>query len=257
MSENGNRPAWVARLLDIYQAGVAHAFILHFNTSDYVSPESPVTLTGYLGRLLASRDVVAFYSRDRGITFPTETVRQKALDLLGLATQEGQDDPALAALRAIGAAPADRQELPRSPSGALPLLDRLLRVPEKTAVILEEAEFIAPDADLAAMSPADRTALATVARWGRDPEIAAAGNPVILVVGNLAETHRYLRAASNRYYEVKVPLPDTLTRQRFVERYLAERGGFELADGLTIETLAHATAGLSLLHVEDILLRAG
>ncbi|MFQ5614731.1 MAG: hypothetical protein ACE5H9_21635 [Anaerolineae bacterium] len=242
-NNGGDAPAWVARMLDRYQAAVAHGFILHFNTGDYVSPEAQEPLTTYLARILAGRQVVAIYSRDRGITFPTETMRRQALDLLGLATREEKpDDPALAALRAIGAAaPATQQDLPRSPSEALPLLDRLLRASslngedpadggKVSAVIIEGTEFIVPDADLATMSADDRTALATIARWGRDPEIVAAGNPVFLVTGNLAALHRGLRAASNRYEAIEVPLPDIETRRRFIERYLEERGtGFSVS----------------------------
>ncbi|HHJ07196.1 MAG TPA: hypothetical protein ENK24_06825, partial [Anaerolineae bacterium] len=96
-------PAWTQRFLDIYKAGVAHAFILHFNTGDYVTPESPVTLTAYLAQLFASRDIAAIYSRDKGITFPVESMRQDALDILGIAQQQGQSGNAtLEALQSLG-----------------------------------------------------------------------------------------------------------------------------------------------------------
>jgi SpoVK/Ycf46/Vps4 family AAA+-type ATPase len=258
------RPAWVLRFQDRYSAGVAHAFILHFNVGDYVSPEASFSPVVYLEKLLASRQVVAVYSRDRGIIFPTESMRKKALQLLGLAKPENQPkqtNAALAALQSIGAAPAstDDQELPRSPAAALPLLDKLLRATNDdgklSAVIIEQAELIVPDGPLATMSPDDRTALATISRWGRDPEIVAAGNPIFLVTGNIAALHGDLRAASNRYEAIEIPLPDTEARRRYIERYLAARP-VALAEGLTVETVANATAGLSLLHVEDILLRA-
>lgn len=262
---NGDRPGWVRRLLELYEAGVAHAFIVHFNTGDYVSPEATVPAATYLAQMLASR-IVAIYSRDRGITFPTETMRQAAMDILGLAGGEQAADPALMALQSMGAAPAPgEQELPRSPGQALPLLDKLLRyappegeeksAPRGTAVIVEGAELIAPDGPLASMSPEDRTALAILARWGRDAEIVSAGNPVFLIANNVASLHGDLRAAGNRYESLPAPLPDTEARQRYIARYL-ERRACTLADGLTPETVGSATAGLSLLHVEDILLRA-
>jgi AAA+ superfamily predicted ATPase len=263
----GQPPAWVAHFLDRYQAGVAHAFILHFNIGDHVSPEVATSPVAYLARLLAGRQVVAGYNRDRGITFPTETMRKKALEILGLVQPAGpaQGNAALAALRSIGAAPAvEEQELPRNPAAALPLLDKLLRVTDGSgkvaAVIVEGAELIVPDGPLSTMSPDDRTALATVRRWGSDPEIIAAGNPVFLIVNNIAALHSDLRAASNRYEAIEIPLPDTAARLRFIERYLQTKAEADIfikfADGLTSETVANATAGLSLLHVEDILLRA-
>ena len=167
----------------------------------------------------------------------------------------------------VGAAPAaDEQELPRSPIDALPLLDKLLRTPRTqgdgdapppmVAVIIERAELIVPDADLATMSLEDRMALATIAKWGTDAEIEKAGNPVILVVGTLADLHKELRAARNKFEAIEVPLPDFDARRRYIERYMNERGQFVLDDGLTIEAVANTTAGLSLVQVEDILLRA-
>jgi len=256
------RPAWVSRLLELYQAGVAHAFIVHFNTGDYVSAASPVPVAAYLAQLVAGRQIVVSYSRDRGIAFLTETMQQKALRLLGV-SGPGEENDVLAALRAVGAAsPNGAGELPRAPADALPLLDRLLRVARvdgderAIAVIVERAELVLPDADLSAMSPDDRTALATVSRWGADPQIVAAGNPIFLVVRSLGALHRELRAASSRFESISVPLPDTPARQAFIARYLQERAPLALAEGLTVSGVATATAGLSLLHVEDILLRA-
>ena len=78
-----NKPAWVARLLELYQTGAAHAFIIHFNTGDYVSAASPAPVAGYLAQLVAGRQIVARYSRDRGISFLTESMRQQVLKLLG------------------------------------------------------------------------------------------------------------------------------------------------------------------------------
>lgn len=254
------KPAWAERFLDLYQSGVAHSFLLHFNVNDHVSPDAPISLVTYLAQLLKNREVVAVYSRDRGITFPLETMRRRALEILGMASQEKKEtNPALAALQSVGAAPQAQQELPRNPAAALPLLDKLLRATNGegrvSAVIIEAAELIIPDGPLATMSPDDRTALAILTRWGRDSEIGQAGNPVFLITGNIASLHSDLRAASNRYEAIEIPLPATPDRQRFIERYL-ERRPVTLAEGLTIEAVANATAGLSLLHVEDILLRA-
>jgi AAA+ superfamily predicted ATPase len=256
------KPAWVARLLELYQTGAAHAFIIHFNTGDYVSAASPTPVAGYLAQLVAGRQVVASYSRDRGVSFLTESMRQQALKMLGLA-QRAEESEALAALRSIGAAPAGGEaELPRAPAEALPLLDRLLRIGQvegderASAVIIERAELVLPDADLSAMSPDDRTALATISRWGTDPQIVAAGNPVFLVVRNLDALHRELRTASSRFEAIQAPLPDATARRAFIARYLQERQPVSMEEGLTLAMVANATAGLSLLHVEDILLRA-
>jgi len=195
-------------------------------------------------------------------------MRQKTLEILGLANKgQGNDDPTLDALRLVGATSAtDDQALPCSPVDALPLLDRLLRIPRlqgdsdapppMVAVIIDRAELIVPDADLATMNLEDRRALATIVRWGTDSEIEKAGNPVILIVGTLADLHKELRVARSRFEAIEVPLPDFDARRRFIERYMNERRQFVLDDGLTVEAVANTTAGLSLVQVEDILLQA-
>ena len=255
-------PTWAREVVDKYQSGVAHAFILHFNVYDYAVPGASVT--AYLAQMLANRQVVVIYSRDRGITFPLDTMRERFLELLGLGADAQQaDDPALSALQALGMAPAGAagQDLPRAPGDALPLLGRLLRMgsPEEklAAVIIEAAETVVPDADVAMMSPADRDVLVAVSRWGRDPQIAASGNLVFLVTPSLASLNAAVRAASSKWEAVKVPLPDPEQRLAFIEWYIAQRpDAFEWADGLGLQALANVTAGLSLIHIEDILLRA-
>lgn len=256
---NGNAtPAWVKAMLAKYTSGVAHAFILHFNVNDYVVPG--VTLKSYLGKILASREIVAFYNRAEGITFPIQSMKDKFMQALGLSQEQ---DPALAAL--AGLSGAQEQELPKSPSAALPLLERLLKLtlpsddpnnPRKAAaVVVEFAETIVPSADTAAMSSDDRTVLVTLERWGRDPQIQATGNPVFLITSNLTDLHTSIRAASTKYEAVEVPLPDRDARLKFIAWYLEQRTDISVED-MSLDEFANATAGLSLVHIEDIFLRA-
>lgn len=75
-------PSWVQELLDKYSSGVAHAFVLHFNVFDHVVPG--VSLKSYLAKLMAGRQIVAFYNRSEGITCPLPTMRDRFIELLGL-----------------------------------------------------------------------------------------------------------------------------------------------------------------------------
>jgi len=148
-------------------------------------------------------------------------------------------------------------ELPKSPSGALPLLEKLLRakVEGGTAVIIDYAETIAPAGESGTMSESDRTNLITLLRWGTDAQIEAAGNAFVLLTGNLDDLHPSLRAASAKYELIEVPLPDTGARLRFIEEYSAMRPD-AFTWGITPEELARGTAGLSLTGLEDVFLRA-
>ena len=250
-SKKSDSPAWVQELQSKYMAGVAHGFILHFNVADYVVPGA--SMRTYLAKLMAGRKIVAFYNRSDGITFAVPAMRDKFMELLEL---KKTANPALAAFAASQG--NQDQELPKAPSAALPLLARLLRSGKPddklAAVIIEHAETIVPSSDVAMMSSEDRTLLVLVEKLGRDPEIMQSGNPVILLTANLTDLHQTIRAASSKFESIRVPLPDQAARLGFIRKYRGENE--RTAWELTPEQLANATAGLSLIHIEDIFLRA-
>jgi len=237
---------WVENFTSKFTSGVAHAFILHGNVGDYAVPGT--TLKSYLGKLLASRDIVAFFNRSEGITFPIEAQRAEFVKLLGL---DKQGNDILAALNGPG---GNEVELPKSPDQALPLLERLLKSPVKCAVILEYAESICPNADLDKMPASERSVLVTLQRWGVDAEIAKAGNPILMIAADLGSLHANVKSASSKWEAVELPIPDYESRLEFIKWYLSQRNGF--TKDLDEAQLASATAGLSLVHIEDIFLRA-
>jgi hypothetical protein len=261
-------PAWATTLVERYQAGITHAFVLSLNTTDLVEPL--LTVRGYLNYLLkGSCPVIAWYDRASGITFPVESMRPAFFEATGYTA--AVNTPLLSALRAVSpgapAAPsATPAPLPVDPTEALPLLERLLRTaapqssggpeepPKKFAVIVDWSELVVPATDISTMAPGDRTALITIERWGRDPAIIGTGNIVILLARNLSDLHPSLRAASSRYETIRIPLPDTETRRAFIVEALRDTPP-DLSP-LTPDEIARLTGGLQLLHCEDILLRA-
>jgi len=306
----GNGQAWSRKLADLYQSGMAHCFVLHFNTADYVG-ETNLTLRDYVANvLLKKRDVVVFYNPADGITFAETGMRSLFDKAVGL---EVQADAAVAALASLtgGSTPAGPAPLPKAPTGALPLLSKLLRStlevgdgegrtrPIRVAVILEYAETLVPNADYPTMSPDDRAAVVTIQQWARDPEIIRSGGIVLMITRNLADLHEALRSVSSRIEAVAVPLPDCEARLAYINYYLEtheanrqamieeqaqaeveaivqggdigsdevqalhDRARATLAESLPMlkldmepEVLARQTAGLSRIHIEDILLRA-
>lgn len=263
-------PTWIENLLKKYSAGVAHAFVLHFNVNDTPVPGS--SMRSVLTSLMSSREIVAFYNRSEGITFASDAQDKLFRKVTGI--ESNQTDPALAALAAVGLGSSNTDtELPRSPSAALPLLEKLLTTspaefcaltgsyadPSKIkvgAVIIEYAETIATAGDIATMSPDDRTNIVTLQRWGRDAKIQAAGNPVILTTSNLSDLASSIRAASSKFEAIEVPLPDFDARNEFIAWELNCYPEYADMMSMTADALANATAGLSLVHIEDIFLRA-
>lgn len=233
---------WVEEVRNKYQSGISIGFILSLNVDDYV--ETGVTLRRYLAEsLLNNREVLAFYDRARGINFPLPSMKDKFENLLNL-----QPDPV-----------TGRVELPRPPAPAMALLTQLLKIKSKStrpaAVIIEYAETLIPAADIAMMVPEDRNVLVTIESWAKDPEILESGNPIFLITSNLSDLHQSVRAASSKYEAIRIPMPNLENRLKYIQYQYEKRDPlvkFELDEG----AVARAAAGLSLINIEDIFLRA-
>lgn len=253
-------PNFIASLIEKYRAAIAHVFLLHFNVNDYVVSRIP--LKTYLAGLFRKKELIVYYDRSGGIRFATAGMEEKARKLLGL---DAEPDEALVALQAVTGNSGKGLPLPKQPRDALVFLEKLLRLkrPEDNApvgvvVIIEYAESLVPNGDMAGMSPEDRDNIITIRRWARDGEIQASGNLVILLAENLTEVHISLRTASSRIEAIQVPLPDYQERLEFIREMLAPDQGREPVrlDGMTPEEFARISAGLSKVHLEDIELRA-
>ncbi|MGB9804672.1 ATP-binding protein [Desulfofundulus sp.] len=247
-------PAWLEEVTQKWQAGIAHVFVLHGNTDDLVLPGMYVKDVLLASGLVAGREVIISYNRSSGINFPSPAHREKFLEIAELKQQAPSG--ALAALQqARGQLMTGDVPLPATPGQALPLIERALLAADgdnrpRCSLIVEHAETIFPNADLATMSPEDRSLLVTITRWAREKEFTALGPPVFLLVENLGDLHVNLRRASSRIECVRVPYPGHEERLEFIKalelRNLAEDP----------EGLAARTAGLKLVHIEDIFLRA-
>src|SRR5262245_34174874 len=146
-STNGNAPDWAQTLKRRYLEGVAHAFVLHGNVNDYVAGDTD--LRTYLALVFAKRDVVCFYNRAEGITFPRGAVgdgmKEKFVAALGIGGDASEMAAFSASIGGESAGTSGEHDLPREPSQALPLLDRLLRLDDlKAAVVLDYAETLCP-----------------------------------------------------------------------------------------------------------------
>ncbi len=235
---------WYSDITSKWSAGIAHVFLIHGNTGDTVDGAN--TVQSYLSAtcgLCLERDIVILYDRSSGITFPLTSHRAAFYQAVGMD------------------APEDDYDLPRDPSGALRLIERVLpltkegpngmRVPA-TAVIISFTETIAPASDVSGMSSEDRTVLVTLQRWAREPEFVQIGPPVFLISENVSEINPALRGASSRVEAVEIPYPVLEDRLAYIKA-LADAHKITVED---IQRAAAMTAGLKRVHMEDIILRA-
>ncbi len=257
-------PQWMKEFEAQFRTAVAHAFILHFNTRDYMA--SNLMFREYIARAMPNRRVIAFYNLADGITFARASMRKDFEEIVGLDADTG--DPLADNLAALGlgkpSSPQKEKPLPKAPAAAIPLLEKLLRsgfhedaddLVGDAIVILEYAEAIVPNADVSLMSQEDRAVLVTLERLGSDQAIVQTGNALILLTENVTDLHPSLRRASSKYEQIEIALPNLEERKRFIQHLLKEGKG-KLVKGVTADALAAATAMLSRMGIEDIFLRA-
>jgi SpoVK/Ycf46/Vps4 family AAA+-type ATPase len=228
-------PGWLQKgVLDRYQSGASHVFLLHGNVRDlFAFGTDDVPLAEGLRRLAARRAVLVSYDVSAGLSFP-DPERQKAFrKALGLKT---------------GPLPADA---PR----ALMLLDALVTTdrctPGSLAVVLEYAHALAP---AGASGAAERQNATTLARWAGDPAVAARRPLVMLIAPSASEVSDEVYAGASGAEVVEVPRPDLETRAGFLRRL--REANPEMSWEMTPEQVAAETGGLALVQIEDIVQRA-
>ena len=226
---------WIEDLKAKYTSGVSHAFILHLNISDTIGG---MDIKSYLDAMLTkSGKLVARYNRADGVNFSLPSIEQAFKKHI-----EFQPDP------------LSGDKLPVSPGQALPMLTKALNK-GNMAVIIDHADTLIPDADMAMVIPEDRQTLVTMREWGQDIKgIGEKGSLVILITSNLSDIHASVRAASSRYEAIRIPYPDSESREKFIQSLRQREWKFNT--DLDDKTLVRITAGLNLLHIEDIFLRA-
>ena len=155
-------PPWLKTgMLDRYQSGASHLFLLHGNVRDlHPFGDDYLPLAEGLRRLLARRSVVVSYDVSQGLSFP-DAARQKAFrQVLGLEVRA----PARSRAR------AHRSWTPSSPATELLL--------PSVGIVIEYAHTLVPSGP---GSAAERQSITTLARWASDPRVAARRPLVILI----------------------------------------------------------------------------
>jgi Arc/MetJ-type ribon-helix-helix transcriptional regulator len=274
-SKASDLPAWAREMDEILRAGATSQFVLHGNVFDLV-PETGdgdvdwVSLPGFLaGSMLAGFDVVLHYDRSKGIRVPTGGDHffrfLKGMDaFLGtsLASTLPRGKDRLAALDS-------RNQLPREPKRALELIDRFLigargrtrmvngkrvAAPLKVGVILDYAQFIAPQGDPLYISDLSQT-LIQVLHWGSDPGMRASSTVTVLITENLNDLNRAL-IESPYSAKIRVTLPESAEIRAFVDDEVRDEGEFDAACEVSREALADKLVGLSRASIRALLRRA-
>ncbi|HYG69909.1 MAG TPA: hypothetical protein VD838_19690, partial [Anaeromyxobacteraceae bacterium] len=214
-------PGWAEELRSRYLRGEAWQFVLHGNVHDLVQHDGRfVPLPDFVADVILApaKDLVVRYDVSAGV----RVVKGSSVILReGLAAE-------------------------RSAARMLPVLERVLVGTNRVAVVIEYAEALAPAADAAFSSEADRQSVVTLHRWSMSPALERADNLVVLVAETLAELHPRI-VANPRTPAVRIPLPDAEARADAIR--VTAPG----LDAAWVDRLAEVTAGLRLVQIQGIL----
>ena len=264
-------PEWYQDYNRRFLASEAHIFILHGDIAG-IAYEN-MSQRGYLlSQLAARRSVIMFFDIARGISFPDEGMRDTALALLQQGDKpeepETKQDAMSAALASLGtgAASAKKAKDPfatTDPLKVLRLVEQIFTRAEaknQCALIIEFADAIFPPASNKSLLPPDSvTALVLLQLLARETTFGRMANPIFLLSKSLEDIHADLRSSSSRIKAIKINPPDEAGRSQYINWYLARREQrkrpIPLLD-VQKDELARLTAGLTLRHIEDLLLLA-
>ena len=215
-------PAWASELKQRYLKGEASSFIVHGNVHDLILCDGQqLQVSEFLTRVLLapSKDVIAVYNLSSGVRFT-----QRKTSVLGI----------------------DQLITERSVDKVLPALEQMLLTVDRTAVVIEFAEMIAPVGDANFFSESDRQSVITLQRWSMSPEIAQADSLVILMTENLAELNPKL-VANPRIVTLQIPMPDNVQRANLIRVVNPQ------LDAAWVTRLSEVTAGLRQIQIKAIL----
>jgi hypothetical protein len=262
-----NQPDWLAELKSKFKARVAHVFILHNNVFDIVDSNQGLWLDECLRKHFPDYDIILFYNISAGLTFSDETMKEVFKTAIGLKRDSltpQQQSPLNRAknqmLNEIGVPDTDFDE--KRPYYILPRLEQILKSDaQKSLVVIEYAETIAPAGDYVSLTPDKLFSLVSLQRWAIDRDIMNTNNLVILTTRSLLDLSPVLYAPTSKIEAIDIPLPDPKERLRFLY-YLDEnrkrqgKRSLTFEKELTHDRLAKLTAGLNRMALEDIVLRA-
>ena len=266
---NSNNVSWFQGLQNRYISSISHAFLLDFNTKDYVlgreNLESFITEYAAIGTF----DITIKYDLAGGLQFigpDPEQSKNNFLDATGLNDKKKDleqneiymalnDDPAGADMEPV---------IPESPLDVFSLIAPLFTEKSqdgnngKILLYLNAIDMLLPDAPIAQMSITDRKLLMLLENIASSAEADAHNNLLIMAANNGQDVHSSLKRASTRIEKINLPLPNKAERMEFIEEELIRHQNLNsiFAGTLTAAGLSNLSAGLSKMQIEDIAFRA-
>ncbi len=232
-------------------------------SSDRNGPDRFAYLDEYIAKRLESKGrFVLTYNIARGISFTSSEAFNALRDWYAAEDMSGALGPAEQKARAQrfmrGIAESEVYSLL-----SLRLLEEITKLARRRrtgpaqngiTIIVKHAETLIPDNALPQMSDTDRQKLTLMTEWFSDPEFQESAEQVILVAPTLASIHEGLRRLPSVSL-IEVPRPGADERREFI-RWMHARTGRTVKLRRSQRELAEITAGMTLLNLENLFLKA-
>ena len=238
-------PTWAQELSYKYCSKTTNLYLIHGNIRDFLPNKMVegefifVRIQEFISEVLfGNRDIIAFYDRSSGINFCTPEMQKEYLRVMTKTYPEKE----------LG------DFLTSDPTEAFVYLERyfMLNIPKQKRIVLiiDYAETIVPNSDLARMSEEDRYCLVTLNRWSHDPIFTQGDTSIILLTENLADlSPRLIRSPST--VKVNIPIPDETVRKSFLH-WLDRRAELLIETHLNPDRIAKITSGLNLMNLNQL-----
>ncbi len=232
---------WEHQIKEAYLKQRKSVFVLHGNSNDiFHCNDDELYLADYLSlNLFAKREIVFTFNIGTGITFRDQHSKSEFQKLLhGLGVLQGKDYS--------GELPADSGDVMR-------IIDRYLRTSGKdksVALIIEHADLLIPNEELASLSIGDKKTLITLHEWARSKEIRQNDHTIVLVCESVSQLHRTVTGNPD-ITKIEVEFPSEKERKKTIRTYLK---AYNVATSLSQKAMSKIVNGLNRKDIRDICL---
>ena len=238
-------PYWAQDLSYKYCSKTTNLYIVHGNIRDFLPNKMYegefvfVRIQEFISEVLfGNRDIIAYYDRSSGINFCTPEMQKEYLNAMKKTFPDKKVEDFLS----------------RNPFEAFDLMEKyfLMNIPNNLRIVLiiDYAETLIPNSEIAQMTEEDRYCQVTLNRWAHDPIFTQGDVSIILLTENLSDiSQRLVRSPST--VKVNIPYPDEKVRQSFLE-FLQMKEELFLEPRLNPERMAKITSGLNLMNLNQM-----
>ncbi|MCL2792468.1 MAG: AAA family ATPase [Spirochaetaceae bacterium] len=238
-------PAWAQELAIKYCSKTANLYILNGNIRDFLPNKMYegkfefVRIQEFISDVLFGNEGINIYfDRSSGVNFLSQDMQKDYLKTLKTTYPDI----------------CSEEFLSSDPTKAFRYLEKyfLMNLSKNTRIVLiiDYAETIVANSDIARMSDEDRYSLVTLNRWSQDPIFTKGDISVILLTENLSDiSPRLVRSPST--IKINIPIPDEKVRTSFLT-FKDRQNSLILEDRLNIERVSKITSGLNLINLNQL-----